>query len=190
VIITDLVWKDYVNACYRRINGAEPLWPWRETTTTTLTIAAETRSATLPTDVFRVVSAFNSTNKSKLTPTEGIAEHLFQWASQTEDGVPVQYRVFNNQFQVYPLPTILTTFTIEYLVRPADLGADGDIPVFPSEYHDLLVEGALADAYLDDGNLKQQVAHEARYKEQFMQMREDVLSERTERYSEITDNFY
>src|SRR5207344_2974807 len=119
-----------------------------------LASTALTRAVALPTDATRVLSVHDHTNYVKLEPLEGVAEHLRLWVTQTEDGVPVCYRIRNGNLLLYPLPTGVYTYYVEYLSRPADLSADGDLPAFPSQYHDILVEGALADAYLDDGNAK------------------------------------
>jgi hypothetical protein len=188
-IVTDAVWKDYVNAAYRRTIADEALFPNRELSTT-INSVAQTRTLALPTDSTRILSIHDSTNFVKLEPLEGLAEHLRLWVTQTEDGVPVAYRIRNGSILLYPLPQGVNVYTVEYLGRPADLSGDSDLPAFPSQYHDILVEGALSDAYADDGNLKQQALHEARYHELFQAMRLDLLGERGERYYEPTDNFY
>lgn len=188
-LVTDATWKDYVNAAYRRVVAEENLFPDREITGTFNSVALA-RSVALPTDVTRITALHDDTNFVKLEPIEGLSEHLRLYATQTEDGVPVSYRIREGKVFLYPLPTGIYAYTVEYLGRPADLNADGDLPAFPSQYHDILVEGALADAYLDDGNEKQYLAHDARFKELFQAMRLDLLGERTERYYEPTDNFY
>lgn len=189
-LVTDATWKNYINETYRRVISEEALFPNREIETTTLASVALTRAIALPTDSTRVLSVHDHTNFVKLEPIEGVAEHLRLYATQTEDGVPVSYRVRNGNLLLYPLPTSIYTYWVEYLGRPADLSADADLPAFPSQYHDILVEGALADAYADDGNEKQYLLHDNRFKELFSAMRLDLLGERTERYYEPTDNFY
>lgn len=188
-LVTDATWKDHVNTAYRRVQSAEALWPWRELTSTTLTVVAATRSIALPIDAWRVLSVYNSTDTIKLWPFEGTVEQLRQW-DQTETGTPIQYRILNDLLQVYPIPTGSTVLTVEYLGRAADLSGDSDLPVFPSQYHDILVEGALADAYADDGNTSQYTLHDGRFKELLAEMRQDLLSDRQERSSEIVDNWF
>ncbi len=188
-LITDTVWKDYVNAVNRRVMAEENLFPNRELTTT-LTSVASQRYLTLPTDSTRITSLHDDTNYVKLEPIEGLAEHLRLYVTQTETGVPVSYRIREGKIDLYPLPTGVYTYTVEYLGKPGDLSADADLPAFPAQYHDILVEGALADAYADDGNAGQYTIHNDRFKELFQAMRLDLLGERTERYYEPTDNFY
>lgn len=44
-------------------------------------------------------------------------------------------------FQVYPAPVYAGTFTVRYIGLPPALAADGDVPVIPVPYHDILVSG-------------------------------------------------
>lgn len=189
-IITDATWKDYVNARYRAVSADSPYWPFLAQRSTSVSVTSETRSTILPTDAFRVQNVWDSTDKVKLEPLEGTAEHWRFWPDNTEDGVPVNYRVRNNSLEVYPLPLVTTTFIVEYAAPPSALSADADLPAFPSQYHDILVEGALADAYADDGNLKQYELHESRFQMLLARMRADLLETQTERYYQITDNFF
>lgn len=193
VIITDATWKDYVNHRYHEALGHSGLLraPWNEAVTTSLSVTAETRSATLPVDAWHVNSVYNSTALVKMEPLEGIAEHLRYWPDLTEDGTPVTYRIRNNTIEVYPLPSVTTALRVEYVAQLAVLSADADLPVFPQNFHGrLLVDGALADAYLDDGNQKQYDTHEAIFQAAIKDLVMWAGETQTERYPEVTDNFY
>ena len=58
---------------------------------------------------------------------------------------------------------------------PADLAANGDSPTFDSRWHNILVEGALYRAYLDDGNAEQAGVHKTEFGTQLDDMRSALL---------------
>ncbi len=60
-------------------------------------------------------------------------------------------------------------------------------PVWPTQFHDLLVEGALAYAYLDTGSTEQYTAHLAAFDAGVTQMMNQLLFARTETNVPIRD---
>ncbi|HXU06669.1 MAG TPA: hypothetical protein VN903_37190 [Polyangia bacterium] len=190
-VVTDAQWKDYVNQRYANVLGNFLTAPWTNTITTSLVATAETRAVTLPVDAWHVQSVYNSTALVKMEPLEGTTEHLRYWPDLTEDGTPVNYRMRNNTIELYPLPSVQTTLRVEYLANIAQMVNDTDLPVFPANFHQtLLVEGALADAYLDDGNLNQYKTHEGVYQDALKALNVWIGESQTERYYEVTDNFF
>jgi hypothetical protein len=63
-------------------------------------------------------------------------------------------------------------------------------PVWPSAYHDILLDGAIAAAYLDDGNVGQHDKYEARFQTRITGMLNDLLAARTESNQPIRDTFW
>jgi hypothetical protein len=63
-------------------------------------------------------------------------------------------------------------------------------PVFPSAYHDILIDGALAAAYLDDGNAAQGKEYEDRFTNRLTHMMQSVLMNRTETNQPVRDTFW
>jgi hypothetical protein len=63
-------------------------------------------------------------------------------------------------------------------------------PVFPSQYHDLLIDGALAQAYLDDGNPGQGDKYQALFQAACTAMLNQLGQSRTETNSVIRDSFW
>lgn len=191
-IVLDATWKDYVNGRYRNVQAAHPYWPFMESRSTSISIAAGVRSANLTTDGWRVSAVWSSTDGMPLTPLEGRAAYrtLFPLGDSEAPGIPAFYRLKANALEVYPLPQVSTTFQVDLWLPAANLTADGDLPIFPSQYHDILVSGALSDAYLDDGNYKAHDVHEGRYKELLGAMMFDLLGPRNERNYEIVDDWY
>lgn len=58
---------------------------------------------------------------------------------------------------------------------PVDLVSGGDSPVFDSRWHNILVEGAIYRAYLDDGNDAQAQVHKAEFATQLADMKAALL---------------
>lgn len=63
-------------------------------------------------------------------------------------------------------------------------------PIFPSAFHDVLIEGALAAAYLDDGNFRAHDKCESRFSDRIKSMLASVQLSRTETNQPIRDTFW
>lgn len=187
VIVDDTTWKLYVNSAYGDLLMRMPYGPWTEGSTT-ITINSGVRSGALPTDVNRVSAVWNSTDGFPMVPLEGRMQVFNEYPQQIEIGQPMHYRIFGNSLYVYPLPQANTSFTVEYFKLPADMVNDTDVPAIPETYHDALVAGAVAKAYVDDGNaqLAQQFAQDA--ENMIKALIQDSMQPRQDRYYEITDN--
>lgn len=189
-VVADSEWKDYLNTRYRRALGSSPDWPWKRVHKTNLTISANARSATLPTGSWRVESVVDFTNFTPLRPLDGTTAPALIDPAEDASGAPTWYRVYGNAIEVWPKPDTNITLHVDILINAVDLSADGDFPVFPPEYHDLLVEGALADAYLDDGQPQSAQPHEASYMAILKDMQTDLLGPDQESYPVPTDTWY
>ena len=185
-IVSDANWKLYVNTAYGDVLQALPFFPWNELVTT-LTYTASTRSQALPTDAWQVLSVFNGTDVWPMVELEGREQYLNLYPLQTEIGSPIHYRLFGQNIQIYPLPQNSTALTVEYISMPADMSADSDVPAFPEQFHDLLVIGALARAYRDDGNDDQASSYEAEFKEMLMPLITNMGQPRNPRFYEPVD---
>lgn len=185
-VVTDAQWKLLVNTAYGDVLQALPFFPWNEAVTT-LTYNANVRSVALPTDAWQVLSVFDTTDIWPMVELEGREQYLNLYPLQTEVGSPIHYRLFNNTIQIYPLPQGTTVLTVEYVAMPADLSADSDVPVIPSQWHDLLVVGAVAKAYRDDGNSEQASAYEAEFGDMLQTLKTNLSQPRNPRYAEMVD---
>lgn len=186
VVVSDTEWKSYVNSAYGDILTRMPYAPWNEFSAT-VSVTAGSRSGTLPTNAFRVIAVWNATDAYPMVPLEGREEVYNQYPEQTETGQPQQYRLFNNTVQVYPIPTVNTSLTVEYLKQAGDLSADADLPVIPEAYHDLLVAGAVMMAYKDDGNLQMAAAYAKEYEDGIKELEQEAGQPRSPRYNQIVD---
>jgi hypothetical protein len=192
-IVTDTEWTDYLNDAYRDVIAASPHWPFLETVNcSALVVAANTRSVALPTDVTRVLAVRNATDGFPMRPLlSGTKQHLYLDPEQNMTGVPEWYRVIAGRIEVWPLPTTPTTLHVEYPAPPSLLAGASDEPVFPEQYHHILVEGALQRAYLDDGNLEQAAVHADQYGSILGNMLLDLVGTAQEdSYPTIVDDWY
>lgn len=187
VIVDDAAWKTYVNDVYDDMLSRCTWFPWNEASST-LSVTAGTRSVALPTDVWQITAVWDTVNFLPLVPLEGRSQVFQLYPQQTEIGVAQHYRLFDNKLEVYPLPQGTTPYVVEYILRPAALVADSDLPVFPSQYHGTLAAGAVAMAYRDDGNLQMAGAYDQEYEDEVKRMLVDLMQPRTERYYEPVDD--
>lgn len=190
-IITDTVWKDYVNEAYRRVLGATPFWPWNKGNRTTLTFAAGDNTETLPTDSWRITAVFNNTDGIVMRQETGYISYRerFPFGSDSP-GVPTEWQQFGHTLEVYPFPAVSTSVIVDYTLAPSAMSADGDLPVFPAQYHDVLVEYALAQAYQDDGAFDQAQAHEQRAQAIVKEMMMALLQGTGDHYPQIRDTWF
>lgn len=188
LIVTEATWLLLINSRYRRVMGDNEQWPFLEAQGT-VSVTASTRSGALPTGVYTILAAWNDTDNVKMVPIDSYRAYRAEFPDDDESGTPVFYRVVDDDLWVWPKPTATTSIKIDYRVAEADLAA-ADSPAFPSQFHPILISGALADAYLDDGNLRQYEVHEGHFQEQLAKMRHELLTARTERYHQIVDDFY
>lgn len=187
-IVTDTTWKDYVNEAYREVCMLED-WPFNETASTSVSITAGSRSATLPTNVWKVRAVYDSTNDNVLAPITNPSQVFRDYPEQTETGQPQDYRIRAQLLEVFPLPETTTTFTVHGLAYAGDLSADADVPALPTPYQHVLVPLAVAKAYRDDGNFGAAQTYESEASVILDAMRRDLLASRTDRFPTILDDW-
>ena len=188
-VVTETGWADYINDAYMDVIAASPLWPFLEVAAASVTVPAGQGSVALPADVFRVSSVFNSTDKTTLAPLTDLSDYLSHFPDPAATlGTPEFYRLRGSTIHVLPWPAVATALSINGHQPPAPLTTSAE-PVFPEQYHRMLISGALAYAYEDDGNLKQSQVHGARFSGLLADMKSDLLSSRTSKYPTILDDF-
>lgn len=189
IMVTDATWAGHINEGYREILASSPFWPFLEATSSALVVAANANSVDLPTDVWRILGAYNVTDKLPMLELAGRNAPYSAYPLQSDEkGVPEFYRLYGNDFQVFPWAAAATTFTVDYAVAPADLAADSDTPVFPAQYHQALSYYALAAALEDDEKRSDQ--YHMRFLGTLEKMRADLLGARGDTYPGIQDSFF
>lgn len=188
-VITSAEWLSYLNDAYRDVQAYSNLWSWLEVDgTAAVTVPAATRSVALPADVTRVTAVHNTTDDVLMAQFDGRTAHFKFDPEQNVSGVPEFYRLYAGKIQVYPLPTQNTVLHIEYPAPVADL-TTGE-PAFPEQYHTMLVEGALARAYLDDGASEQAAAHQSAFLMMLERMLSADLASRHDTHATIVDTWW
>lgn len=178
-VVTNTEWDDFLNDAYRDVIAASPLWPFLEQRNSAFSATAATRTTSLPTDCYRVLAVYNQTDHIVLNQIDGRDMAFRLYPNQDETGPPIHFRIRGQHIEWYPLPEVTTTVVLDYIATPALLAAGGDEPVFPEQYHNILVEGALARAYEDDGNLEQSAVHQGRFETILAGMMADLLNDRS-----------
>jgi hypothetical protein len=141
----------------------------------------------LPTDGWRVTSVYNATDGFPLELLHGRSEYRHMFPRPSENlGVPQFYRLRSNNLEVYPWAQANTTLEVDLFLPPAVL-TGSDEPIWPEQYHRILVDGALELASVDDGNPKQAELYRDAKDRQVSHMMTDLLGPRGESYPEILD---
>lgn len=185
-------WTDYINRAYRDVLSASPFWPWNESSEQTLIVAANTRGISLPTGTYQVNWVYDTTNDRRIIPDEGRGSQYrggYQLRSTTAQ-IPETYKMRNNQLEVYPMPTTSTTFVAECVIYPSDLATGNDTTTLPPAFDSMLIDGALAYAYLDDGNVPQYQANSQSFQNALKNLKAAMLAFRDETYPPVRDAFY
>lgn len=153
---TATVQTECINAAYRKVCG-DTRWEWLVETAlaTALTPGVQLISG-LPADVVHLKTLLFTFDDVDYYP-EYLPIDQFQrlstqygWLPNEGRGVP-QYWTRRGwlsgapELIVGPYPDQAYVPVLVYVKDPADLSADGDIPAMPPTYHDILVDGALAE---------------------------------------------
>jgi hypothetical protein len=187
-IVSAAEWLEHVNEVYMETVMADPNWPFLEDRDTSLTVTSS-GEVSLPADVWRVTGVYNATDKIPLAPIPGQAQFRHYFPDPANGlGIPLYYRLRSNTLEVYPRPATTTSLELDVLVPPAAL-TSGDEPVFPEEYHRILIVGALAKAYEDDENLEMAAHYQGRFDRGLAAMKVNLLQTRTEGFPQVVDDF-
>jgi len=134
--------KRWLNEAYIEDVCDEQPWPFLETTVTgtaPLSIA----------DVKDVLYVVDTTNKTRLSSTD-IRDVVDVDTDPLTAGTPHSYYLNGaSSLAVYPTNTTVS-LSVRYVKVPAELSADGDVPVLPARFHPMIVDGAMVRAYRDN----------------------------------------
>jgi hypothetical protein len=189
VIYTSAEWLEYVNDRYNEVWGASPDWPFkRQHLTPTVTVNTRASSA-LASGTWKVESVLDATNDNRLRVMYSSSDLARIDPAEDSTGVPSLYRLYGNTIEVWPMPQATVTLHVDALIQATDLAA-GDTPSFPSQYHRMLVDGALAMAYADDGNQAMAKLYEDKFVKKLEQMKSDLLGHQEEGSHVVQDDYW
>lgn len=189
VIYTEAEWLEYINDRYTEVWGTSPFWPFKRSHATVSITAGQRASSALSNGVWRVESVLDATNDTRLTPLRSRSDLARIDPSEASTGPPQHYRLFGNVIEVWPTPETTTSLKVDVLLQATDLDAS-DSPAFPAQYHRMLVDGALASAYADDGNAQMAKFYEDRFVKKLEQMKGDLLDTQEEGSYVIQDDYW
>lgn len=135
--------KRWVNQAYREITDLAH-WPFLEATkegTAPLTIA----------DLGHVLSVTNKTKDATLDYLDRRTAVVFDPALNDTGTAEAWYREGETSLRVSPLDTT-STLVVRYLKTPVELADEGDVPLLPTPYQDLIVDGAVVRALKNRDN--------------------------------------
>jgi hypothetical protein len=204
VISTDQ-WCDYVNEAMRLVQAETPFWPWLESAPVSITFAAAQASADLPADSYTINWGYNTTVDEKMYPDEGRGS---QWHASRQQidttGIPRTYKARgaagtaegaatgdHGCVDVYPIPD--STYVLKFEVmqyNPVLDAATNCIPPFPTVFHSMLIDGALAFAALDDDDLPGYSAKLTAFCAEIHSLEWSMAAARNETNPPIRDSFW
>lgn len=147
-----------INRHYRRLASLPGLQHLRDTTTTFDSAAGQALYQIE--DVAKIKRIFDPENRRYLEPMSMVQYRMHEQDADNMLGTP-SFWIWRGQtggstptFDLYlwPTPSAAITYTADITSVLTILSADGDVPILPGDFHDLLFLGALIDEYrhLDD----------------------------------------
>lgn len=141
--------KDEINDRYRMVQTSLGLARTRRGSKN-FTTASGNSTTTVASGIAKVFTVYDPTNlKQILTETTLPAIRQRDPASAVK-GFPREYAVklHTNDaivLQLFPQPQAAGTLVADCLLSGTDMSVDGDSPAFPTDFHDILVIGVMAD---------------------------------------------
>lgn len=139
----DTTIKRWVNQRYAWL-WAQHDWPFKKNALANLAVTTGDNTPTPPANLLRVNQIFDDSGSEVryLDPRE--FNTFYAYESTASRGKPYHYTVVNGVIIVGPTPDANYTFEIAYEARLTLLVADADVPAIPTEYHPILIVGAIA----------------------------------------------
>lgn len=142
----------FVNQRYRRLLSMPGMSRLRDANTTFVT-AAGTAQYTLATSIQQIRAVYDATNQRRLTQRSldwlrGVDPGLISTANTGEAWIPVTETATHAwTIQVWPTPSSIVTYNVDYTAALTDLANPTDEPLLPADFHYLLGVGARLDEY-------------------------------------------
>lgn len=142
---TDTAQNEAINSTIRRVEGYKR-WPWQETESTAITLALAAKTlASVPADVLHVDAVRLQSGTDEYEPEFKPAQEVRRLLHLDRDnGTPRYWTKYAGSILIYPRADRAYTGTLDYVKDPADLSADGNSPLVPATYHDVIKWGSVA----------------------------------------------
>jgi len=136
--LTTALVKDYISRMYDQISLVFRFYEI-ESTDTSITTVSGTAAYTTPSGVRVIQSIRDTTNKNRLEAQDMNWYENQDDDSSTSSGKPLNYVRYGAQLLLSPVPDGAYALRIRVRNLPTALSADADTPVFPAEWHEVLV---------------------------------------------------
>lgn len=179
-----------LNSAYRDVLGGER-WAFLEKeATVTCTPNQNAQSYSTITDLLlfsaiRITGQPNLENREPQVMRDMISEDL-----TPHIGTPRYWSLIAGQIYLYPAPSQAFTLTVDYIYSPPDLAVAGDTPVFPAQFHDVLVYGAAWLYAQRERDIYSSETWQAEYTRRLMRMRQSYNLRQTQTASEIKKGYW
>lgn len=140
--------KDELNDRYRQVATAVNLSRTRRGNKDFVTVSGNNQVTA--TGVVKLLTLYDPTNL-KRTLTEVSADEIRQKdPPATAVGPPREYAIYAQgastiTLLLYPKPMAIYTLKSDSILQGTDMAADGDVPTFEEDFHDVLIMGVMAD---------------------------------------------
>jgi hypothetical protein len=186
--------KDAVNAAIRDINHTHYEWPFNhvlaeETLTAgTIRYAFPSDANTIDFDTFRIeenTTFGNATVKLTILSYEDYLsryiDHEYTTDSSKREVPSYVFHAPSLEYGVVPSPNNAYTVFYEYYRVPVDLSLYSDVPSIPERFRHVIIDGAMAYAYLFRSNEQSAVMSKNKFEEGIKRMRSMLVN----RYSYV-----
>lgn len=137
--------KRWLNQSYQELCAAHE-WPFLE-----LGDASGAAPLTI-TDLMHVLAVTDTTGGVRSLVHKDRRNLVRSYGDLTAVGTPTWFYFTNNSVRTYP--TSADTIAVHYLKVPTELVNDGDEPIVPDRFQDLIIDGAMRRAYKDSDNFE------------------------------------
>lgn len=175
-------YKRLLNRGQRHIANAK-LWPFMIDFANTTNTSSGTAEYTLTeTNIKKLLNLRISTDGSekRLSPVSynGFT-HSYPHVDSTETGCPDVYyptgrsSTYQLKVTLFPVPDATYSLLYDFYKEPTDMSDDADVPVFPTAYHDMLVDYVLWKSYQHDRDMETAGIYKAQFDQNLNQMKGD-----------------
>lgn len=149
--------------------------------TTTIAVTAGDTTYDLPTGIVRLLSLYDAATQTPLVDTHpDLLEQL-----PTSTGKPHSFAFYGSDLTLYPTPQQAITLTMRYRGMPDLMAADGDLPLLPDEYSDLLVTYARGRLFRAEDDIEMATFYKAEFEEGIREMASDFGARNQKRVTQV-----
>lgn len=165
----------FINGVYRRLNGKRR-WPWTETQGFLAAVVGNPDVAVTSLPSFLAIDAVRIEFGTDYRNLEYIDPQAFRDRQHTNrtSSTPYCWTYFDDKIRLYPTPDRAFTVIVEYSLDVPDLVAPTDVPVFPATFHEILVEGAVAEMAMRQRDDNAYAISNQRYEQLLVEMERAV----------------